>query len=89
MIIKYSPFFLKKLKQVDVRIRKSFKEKIGLFLKDHLDPRLNNHVLRNDFAGLRSIDVTADWRAVYEERSYGEDRVAYFVNIGTHRELYR
>ncbi len=65
MIIKYSPSFLKLFKQVDVRIRKSFKERIILFSKNPHDLQLNNHVLKDPYTGCRSIDVSADWRAIY------------------------
>jgi len=88
MIIKYSPLFFKTLKKLDVRIRKSFKEQILLFSKNPNDPALNNHSLRREYQGLRSIDITADWRAIYEEKREGGEETAYFVLIGTHKQLY-
>lgn len=88
MIIRYSPVFFKTLKKLDVRIRKSFKEQILLFSKSPNDPQLNNHPLKREYQGLRSIDITADWRAIYEEKHEGEEETAYFVLIGTHKQLY-
>lgn len=88
MIIRYSPLFFKTLKKLDVRIRKSFKEKILLFAKNPNDPQLNNHLLKREYQGLRSIDITADWRAVYQEKHEGGKETAYFVLIGTHKQLY-
>lgn len=88
MIIKYSTVFLKTLKKLDVRIRKSFKEQILLFSKNPNDPQLNNHPLKREYQGLRSIDITANWRAIYEEKHEGEEETAYFVLIGTHKQLY-
>ena len=83
-----SPLFFEKLKKVDVRIRKSFEEKIVVFEKNPFDPRLNNHPLQEPYEGLRSIDITSDYRAVYEEVTSGRETVAYFSLLGTHRELY-
>lgn len=89
MIVWYSPKFLKILKKVDVRISKSFKTKIAIFYRNPMDPSLDNHLLKRKWVGHRSIDITADWRAIYEETREGEETVAYFVAIGIHKELYK
>ena len=89
MTIVYDPGFLKKLKKVDVRIRKSVKERILLFSKHPNDPQLNNHSLSKEYIGYRSIDITADWRAFYKETEINEEKVAYFVLLGTHDQLYK
>ena len=83
-----SPLFFEKLKKVYVRIRRSFEEKIAVFEKNPFDPRLNNHALKEPYEGLRSIDITNDYRAVYEEVPSGNETVAYFSLLGTHKELY-
>ena len=83
-----SPLFFEKLKKVDVRIRRSFEEKIAVFEKNPFDPSLNNHALKEPYEGLRSIDITNDYRAVYEEVPSGNETVAYFSLLGTHKELY-
>lgn len=88
MKIVYDPDFLEKLKKVNVRIRKRVKERVFLFSKDPNTLQLNNHPLKEEFQGYRSIDITNNWRAIYKETKTGEDIVAYFVTIGTHRELY-
>lgn len=89
MNVQYDPDLLKKLKKVDVRIRKNFFEKITLFETNHQNPVLNNHALKREYLGYRSIDVTADWRAIYEEVPTSEGApFAYFIIIGTHDELY-
>lgn len=62
MTIKYSPSFLEIFKKVDVRIRKSFKQRILIFSKNHNDLQLNNHELTKEWLGYRSIDITADYR---------------------------
>lgn len=89
MIVKYSPTFLKVFKKVDVRIRKSFKQKILIFSKNPSDLQLNNHELTKQWHGHRSIDITADYRAVYKEKTLKEEAVAHFVTLGTHEQLYK
>lgn len=88
MTVRYDPDFIEKLKKVKVSIRKSFKERILLFIKNPENPQLHNHPLREDWKGYRSIDITNDWRAVYAEKQEGDTPIAYFVALGTHRELY-
>jgi addiction module RelE/StbE family toxin len=88
IITQYSPRFIKKLKNVDVRIKKSFKEKLKILEKNPQDPGLRNHELKREYAGLRSIDVTVDYRAVYKEFQEEEDTIIYFTHLGTHEELY-
>jgi addiction module RelE/StbE family toxin len=88
MTIQYDPDFLGKLKSVNVRIRKSFKERIDLFRKDPHNRQLNNHALKNEYEGYWSIDITNDYRALYEEVDGGDEPIAYFSILGTHKELY-
>jgi addiction module RelE/StbE family toxin len=89
MNIVYDPAFLEKLKKADIKIRKSFKEKIILFSQNPQYPQLNNHSLKKEYKGYRSINITADLRAIYKEIEEGEEMIAYFVLLGTHKELYR
>ncbi len=79
---------LEKLKKLDVRIRNSFFEKIKIFEENHQDPLLNNHALKREYHGYRSINITADYRALYKEITEGDKTIAYFVLLGTHEELY-
>lgn len=89
MNVKVDPDFFRKLKKLDVRIRNSFKEKILIFQRNPHDLQLNNHVLRKPYKGLRSIDITNDYRAVYEEIHQEDEEIAYFSTLGTHDELYK
>lgn len=88
MIVIYDPAFLNKLKKVNVRIRKNFKERIRLFLKNPNDSILNNHPLQDEYAGYRSINITSDWRGLYSEKYTENGIVAYFSILGTHKDLY-
>lgn len=88
MRVQLAPKLIAKVKKQDVRIRKSFKIAIGLFSKDPDYLGLNNHSLSKEWEGFRSIDVTSDLRAVYQEISEADGTFAYFVDLGTHDELY-
>lgn len=89
MKVFYDPAFLNILKKVDVRIKKSVKERILLFSKNPHDPQLNNHPLQRKYTGYRSINITGDYRALYKEVEIGDEKIAYFVLLGTHTELYK
>lgn len=88
MRIVYDSTFIHTLKKVNVRIRKSFKERILLFSKDPHNLQLDNHTLREKYHGYRSIDVTDDYRAIYKELHEGKEIIAYFIELGTHKKLY-
>lgn len=88
MNIVYDPAFLEKLKKLDVRIQKKVKEKLLLFLKDPNDPQLDNRPLQREYQGCLSISITSDYRAIYKEVQIGNKVVAYFIYLGTHKELY-
>jgi len=88
MKVQLSPKLIKKLKKHDVRIRNNFKKAIELFSQDPHNLELDNHELEKEWEGFRSIDVTADLRAIYQEDREEEEPVAYFVALGTHKELY-
>lgn len=88
MKVVYDPAFLEKLKKVDVRIQNRVKEQVLLFSKNPDDPQLDNHPLQREYQGYMSIDITADYRALYREAEIGNEVVAYFIFLGTHQELY-
>jgi len=85
MAITYSRVFKKMFKKKDAWVKAKFSERLFLFIKERNNPLLNNHSLDGIWAGCRSINITGDFRAVYEE--LGNDNFE-FVAIGTHSELY-
>ncbi|OGI70159.1 hypothetical protein A3A09_03580 [Candidatus Nomurabacteria bacterium RIFCSPLOWO2_01_FULL_42_20] len=85
MAITYSRIFKKMFRKKDVWVQEKFRERLSLFIKDINHPLLNNHPLDGVWFGCRSINITGDFRAVYEE--LGNDCFE-FVAIGTHSELY-
>lgn len=89
MKVQFSPEFHRLYKKANVRIRNEVDKKITIFEKDPFNSELNNHSLQDEYEGLRSINITNDYRAVYEEIKSGkEDNTAYFLILGTHKELY-
>ena len=88
MIVKYTDNFLKQLKKSNVRIRKAFKKRLLLFIKNSHDLELNNHPLKREYSGFRSIDITSDYRAIYKEIIAEDDTYIYFSSFGTHAQLY-
>jgi addiction module RelE/StbE family toxin len=82
--IEFSPLFKNKLEKVPLEIKIAFRESLETFLENHHHISLRNHVLTKEFAGIRSIDVTGDWRALYRE----EGKRIIFVELGTHEDLY-
>ena len=89
MKVQFDTDFYRLYKKSNVRIRNAVDEKIRRFEKDPYDPELNNHELHGIYEGLRSINITNDYRALYEEVDEGDEPIAYFSILGTHKELYR
>ncbi len=85
MRIGYKKHFLKKFKKSPPKLREQFRERLDLFLENKFDPILENHSVERAYPGCRSINITGDYRALFQE----EGDVVVFVAIGTHPELYR
>ena len=77
--------FEKRLKKLPRPILNAYKKRRDLFLQDPFHPLLDNHALSGEYYGLRSINVTGDFRILYDPV---ETDLAYFIKIGTHSELY-
>lgn len=86
---KFTKEFLARYKKADVRIQNAFDKHLRLFDQNPNNPKLKNHALRNEWIGHRSINITSDWRAIYKGIREGKEMSAYFVTIGTHKELYK
>lgn len=89
MRVQFDSEFYKLYKEANVRIQNEVDRKIAIFKKDPYDLELNNHALHDEYEGFRSIDITNDYRAIYEEVPGANEPVAYFSLLGTHKDLYR
>ena len=78
--------FEKKYKQIPVKIRNQFNERLFIFISEPFNKQLNNHGLRGKYKGCRSINITGDLRAIFEVLD--EDSVR-FIDIDTHGNLYK
>lgn len=85
MILRFAPDFHKRLKKLPPKVVAKFKERVLLFLNDPYHPLLNNHALAGKYAGSRSINITGDYRVIFQ---YQDANVVYFLEIGTHAYLY-
>ena len=87
--IDYTIIFVKQLKKAPLQIKKAFRNRLALFLKDEHYPTLRNHQLTGKLQSYRSINITGNWRALYSESSAGSKRIIVFELLGTHSQLYR
>lgn len=65
--IKYSKKFLKQYYKLSPKIQRQFKDRLNLWLEDPFHPQINNHSLKEKYAGLHSINITGDIRALYQK----------------------
>ena len=84
MEVKFHRNFRKKIKKMPLKIQEGFYARLDLFLRDKFNRVLNNHSVDKAFPNCKSINVSGDYRAIFEEQG---DTVI-FVTIGTHSELY-
>ena len=81
----YHKNFKKQYKKFPKTIRQKCDQRLIIFAQNPFDPLLYNHPLLGKYRGYRSINITADIRALYKLVSEDE---ASFVFLGTHSELY-
>lgn len=90
MSINYGRKFSKQYEKADLKIKNAFKNRLKLFKEDSHNPLLNNHSLTGEYVGYRSINITGNWRAVFNETQDEEgNRVTIFKVLGTHPQLYK
>lgn len=83
--IEYSARFKKQFAKLSPKVRTQFKLRQRLWVVNPSHPRLRVHELSGAYAGLYSINVTGDIRAIYKKVNN-----TYFIFgfIGTHAQLY-
>lgn len=86
MNVKTTKNFDKKLQRLPARTKESFKKKVLIFLDNPFDVRLNNHRLHGSLNKYRSINITGDYRLIYEDL---EENLVLLIDINTHSELYK
>ena len=84
MIIVFHRDFKKTYKKLPPKIISKLDERLRLFAKDEFNPALNNHALKGEYSGYRSINITGDIRAIFLR----DAKNALFVAIDSHSNLY-
>lgn len=85
MILLTHRTFDKQFVKLSSKLRDKFKERRDLFLANPNHPLLDNHALQGDRFGQWSINITGNWRALYE---FQDTETIIFVEIDTHPHLY-
>jgi len=75
--------FKKRFKHT-ANIQNKFDNRVKLFSENYQNPHLKDHQLTGKLQGFRSFSITGDIRVIY----YKNDDTAYFVDIGTHNQMY-
>ncbi|MFA6569807.1 MAG: type II toxin-antitoxin system mRNA interferase toxin, RelE/StbE family [Bacteroidota bacterium] len=89
MTAKFSPFVQKTITQIyekDRKLAEKIQRQILLFESNPKHPSLRLHKLSGTLDNMWSLSVTLSIRMVYRLVS---KETAYFVDIGTHDEVYR
>ncbi len=81
----FSRRFKKQLARLPIKIRRVAKDRIHILSQDQHHIVLNNHKLAGEYADCSSINITGDYRIVFQ---IIDDGVCYLVAIGTHSQLY-
>ena len=89
MKVRFTNDFFLQYKRANVRIRNKTDESLRIFKRNLNDSQLKNHKLKREWAGHRSINITADFRAIYKETKLADEIIVYFVALGTHKQLYK
>lgn len=85
MIVLRTPQFTKKQLKLPSRIRVALAERLDVFMKEPFHPLLNNHALHGEKEPYRSINITGDYRLIYEALDHN---IARLTDIDTHHNLY-
>lgn len=89
MNILFSSSFNKQYNKATILIKNAFQLRLYLFMNDHNNSQLHNHPLKGKYKGLKSINITGDWRALYSEKTENGEKIIVFILFGTHSQLYR
>jgi len=77
--------FDRKYSKLNPKIQKKFKERRNLFSIEPNSRILNIHKLSGKYNDMWSINITGDYRAIFDKQENG---IIIFINIGTHSELF-
>lgn len=81
----HSRLYKKQFKKLPRDLQMKVMERLGLFVLDEMHPLLDNHPLRFEWQGYRSINITGDYRVIFKKEL---SDVVRLEQVGTHHELY-
>ena len=84
MEIRFHKNFKKRFEKLPPKVQAQFYERLDLFLENKFATTLNNHSVGKAFPSCRSINVSGDYRAIFQDQVDS----AVFITIGTHSDLY-
>ena len=85
MIVIRTKSFFKKALKLPVKIKHALAERLQIFMQDPFSPVLNNHGLQGSKSKYRSVNITGDYRLIYEQYDFETVRL---IDIDTHSNLY-
>ena len=77
--------FKKKTDKLPKKIRHALADRLRLFVQEPFHPLLDNHKLTGDRKHQRSINITGDWRLIFEEY---DEKTVWLIDVDTHSNLY-
>lgn len=85
MIIVPTKYFKKKVSKLPNSIKIKLAKRIQLFMDEPNNIILNNHQLNGKYSEYRSINITGNYRMIFEKL---EDSSIRLIDIDTHPKLY-
>lgn len=85
MIVIRTKQFSKKAKKLPIQLKRALAERLHLFIADPFYTLLCNHALQGSKRGYRSINITGDYRLIYEQY---DAEIIRLIDIDTHSNLY-
>ena len=89
MKVIFKKTFTKNFEKLDRKIQQKTDEKITIFRRNPFERILNNHALTWKYTWFRSINITWDYRAIFQDMWEWKYEFVAFVDIGTHSDLYK
>lgn len=85
--LKTKKSFDKAYAKLPLKLRQKIDCALVIFVENPWETVLNNHALKGDYLGLRSINVTGDVRILFKEQDNHIEIV--LVDVGKHSQLYK
>ncbi len=85
LTIFHSVTFNKHFDVLPNKIKQKTINRLAIFMQDEYAELLNNHALHGEYDGCRSINITGDFRLVYEKV---DKDIRRLLDIGSHSQLY-